>query len=63
MSKTSPGWARPLMAKKHHYFAEGESTSICGGWMYFGNEREPDTFESPDDCKKCRRKLKKGGSK
>ncbi|EOL2655459.1 hypothetical protein INU31_RS25690, partial [Escherichia coli] len=33
------------MAKKHHYFAEGESTSICGGWMYFGNEREPDTFE------------------
>ncbi|EOA7785615.1 hypothetical protein ACIL5P_005335, partial [Escherichia coli] len=28
---------------------------------YFGNEREPDTFESPDDCKKCRRKLNKGG--
>ncbi|EOJ5246469.1 hypothetical protein ACM3EE_005642, partial [Escherichia coli] len=27
----------------------------------FGNEREPDTFESPDDCKKCRRKLNKGG--
>ncbi|EPP0394159.1 hypothetical protein ACUJ13_005292, partial [Escherichia coli] len=24
-------------------------------------EREPDTFESPDDCKKCRRKLNKGG--
>ncbi|EEY7015568.1 hypothetical protein E9T65_004957 [Escherichia coli] len=50
------------MAKKHHYFAEGEITSICGGWMYFGNEREPDTFESPDDCKKCRRKLNKGGN-
>ncbi|MDX1857191.1 hypothetical protein SFA64_00085 [Escherichia coli] len=46
--------------EKHHYFAEGEITSICGGWMYFGNEREPDTFESPDDCKKCRRKLNKG---
>ena len=61
MSKTYPGWARPLMAKKHHYFAEGEITSTCGGWMYFGNEREPDTFESPDDCKKCRRKLNKGG--
>lgn len=63
VSKKSQGWARPLMAKKHHYFAEGEVTSICGGWMYFGNEREPDTFESPDDCKKCRRKLNKGGSK
>ncbi|EDZ8927967.1 hypothetical protein FWN46_08010 [Salmonella enterica] len=51
------GWARPINASKHHYFTEGATTSICGRWMYFGHNREPDTFESPDDCATCRRKL------
>ena len=58
MSKKA-GWARPINASKHHYFAEDEATSICGRWMYFGHDREPDTFESPDDCVACRRKLNK----
>lgn len=58
MSKKA-GWARPGSATKHHYFEEGEVTSICRRWMYFGDNREPDTFESPDDCVACRRKLNK----
>lgn len=51
------GWARPLMGSKHHYFKENETESICGRWMLYGDDREPDTFESPDDCKACRKKL------
>ncbi|EAT2562205.1 hypothetical protein EI761_18120 [Salmonella enterica] len=46
-----------MNASKHHYFTEGAVTSICGRWMHFGHNREPDTFESPDDCAACRRKL------
>lgn len=29
MSKKA-GWARPINASKHHFFAEDEVTSICG---------------------------------
>ncbi|EBR3877723.1 hypothetical protein T062_18840 [Salmonella enterica subsp. arizonae] len=53
------GWVRPVNASKHHFFTENETTSICGRWMHFGHNREPDTFESPDDCVACRRKLNK----
>lgn len=53
------GWSRPLNSKKHHYFEEGSSESICGKWLFFGGSREPDTFESPDDCAACRKKLNK----
>lgn len=52
------GWGFPALAKKAHYFQEGSATSICGGWMYTG-PREPDEFESSDDCKTCRKKLAK----
>lgn len=55
----SAGWARPAKSRKYHYFARDEVTSICRRWMYSG-EREPDSFESPDDCAVCRRKLNKG---
>ncbi|ELD0485488.1 hypothetical protein QUQ58_002004 [Escherichia coli] len=58
MSERAAGWGRPARSKKYHYFAENEVTSICRRWMYFG-EREPDSFESPDDCAVCRRKLNK----
>ncbi|MFH2431889.1 hypothetical protein [Citrobacter freundii] len=61
MSKKA-GWARPLNANKHHFFAENEATSVCGRWMYFGHDREPDTFESPDDCVVCRKKLSNGNA-
>ncbi|HEY2452849.1 MAG TPA: hypothetical protein VGI71_09550 [Scandinavium sp.] len=57
-NKRAAGWARPVNANKHHYFKAGELTSICGRWMLFSDNREPDTFESPDDCTACRRKLK-----
>lgn len=42
-----------------HYFEKNEVTSICRCWMYFGTDREPDTFESPDDCTACRHKVNK----
>ncbi len=61
MSKRNAGWARPLNSRKHHFFKEDEVTSICGRWMMFGDGREPDTFESPDDCAACRKKLSKEG--
>ncbi|HIB9845944.1 TPA: hypothetical protein ACWZIO_003183 [Escherichia coli] len=58
MSEKTAGWARPANSRKYHYFARDEVTSICRRWMYSG-EREPDSFESPDDCVVCRRKLNK----
>lgn len=57
--KRIAGWARPINANKHHYFKENEMTSICGKWMLFSDNREPDTFESADDCAACRKKINK----
>lgn len=51
------GWARPLNSKKHHFFRDG--ASVCGKWMLFSKDLEPDTFKSPDDCAACRKKLEK----
>lgn len=53
------GWARPLNSRRHHFFKAGEITSICGKWMLYSDNREPDTFESPDDCASCRKKINK----
>ena len=53
------GWVYPLNARKAHYFYN-ELVSLCRGWMMFSlGAAKPDTFESPDDCKTCRRKLTK----
>ncbi|EOK4660119.1 TPA: hypothetical protein ACHKAS_004615, partial [Escherichia coli] len=30
MNSLPAGWARPLMARKHHFFKTGENISICG---------------------------------
>lgn len=49
------GWGRPVNSSKHHYFKERRS--VCGKWMYFSNDLEPDSFESPDDCRACRKKI------
>lgn len=57
MSQYPAGWARPLASRKHHYFEEDTTISICGRWMLARPEREPDDFESADDCKACRRKI------
>ncbi|HEY3591901.1 MAG TPA: hypothetical protein VGL07_17810 [Buttiauxella sp.] len=62
-SNLTAGWARPLNSRKHHFFKEGEAVSICGKWMLVNPVREPDTFESPDDCLACRRKLTKEQAK
>jgi hypothetical protein len=51
------GWARPLNSRKHHYFRKRQS--VCGKWMLFNDNLEPDTFASPDDCVACRRALDK----
>lgn len=59
MNNRKAGWSRPINCNKHHFFGEDEITSICGKWMYFGHDRETDTFESPDDCADCRRQLNK----
>ncbi|HDX3854813.1 TPA: hypothetical protein RXP54_003056 [Escherichia coli] len=59
MNSLPAGWARPLVARKHHFFKTGENISICGRWLYLAHNREPDTFESPDDCAECRRRLNK----
>lgn len=49
-------------ARKAHYFAEGETRSLCGKWGRFNRPDaglEPETGPSIDDCAACRRKLDK----
>lgn len=58
MATLSKGWGFPLLAKKGHYFAEGEAISLCGKWMYTG-EREPSLTWVTSQCQQCRKRLKK----
>lgn len=51
------GWVCLANSNKYHYIRD--SRSLCGKWMYLGNIFYADEFESPDDCKSCRNKLKK----
>lgn len=50
------GWGSPMLAKKAHYFILSES--LCGRWLYFG-DLEAATYESPNDCAECTRRLAK----
>jgi len=55
----SEGWAWPLNSRKAHYFEEGRS--LCGRWMFFGSQDQPEGLgEQPgkDDCVVCWRKAK-----
>jgi hypothetical protein len=52
-----PGWARPILAKKAHYFTK-DKMSLCRKWYFSGNQEQGDPFlDSPDDCRECRRKF------
>jgi hypothetical protein len=57
MGELKEGWVCLTNANKYHYIRDARS--LCGKWGYFGNIFDADTFESPDDCKSCRAKLKK----
>lgn len=50
------GWGFPALARKAHYFDEGELVCICRRWLYSG-VRDPGDTASPDDCVTCRRLL------
>lgn len=54
MGELIQGWGFPTNSRKAHFFLASEPISVCGKWMYSGT-RTPDEFESPDDCKPCRR--------
>ena len=52
------GWARPLGARKWHYFWGGAGLSLC--WRgYWTGERTAREQNSPDNCELCARKLEK----
>jgi len=52
------GWQKPWNARKWHYFVDGES--LCGRWLLLGwKEWLTGNDDSPDNCKKCRERLKK----
>ncbi len=50
------GWGYPLLAKKAHYFQEGEAISLCGKWMFTG-ERFTEASDCKWHCVACGRKL------
>ncbi len=56
-NQENEGWVFLVNSKKAHYFRNGRS--LCKKWGYMGNTFEKDEFESPDDCKDCRRRLNK----
>ncbi len=52
------GWTWLINSKKWHYF-DKDGRSLCGRWLTFGREFEQGNDNSPDNCKACRRELKK----
>lgn len=55
------GWRFPSASRKAHAYAEGETTSLCGRWLYSGpTQASLDAPASPDDCAACRRKVDAG---
>jgi len=52
------GWGYVNQSPKWHYFIDGRS--LCGKWLGLGlGELEQGKDDSPDNCKECRRRLKK----
>lgn len=52
----------PALSKKHHLFKDGDAISICGGWMYAGEQYDIDLTKfgtQKDDCKGCAKKYAK----
>jgi hypothetical protein len=54
--KNKEGWTWLFNSKKWHYFRENKS--LCGGFMLLGRPRlEQGNNTSPDNCKRCLKKL------
>ena len=56
MAEKKEGWEYKYKSPKWHYFKNGQS--ICGKWMYLGDDLEKGNNNSPDNCKSCIKKLK-----
>jgi hypothetical protein len=56
--KLPAGWAFPGLARKCHWFDEGEITSRCGRWMHSGPRSDGDAPGGPDDCAPCVKSLR-----
>ena len=50
-----PGWARPMISRKWHWFEAGKTISICGRYGYLADDREQGEDDSPDNCAACRK--------
>lgn len=50
------GWGWPMLAKKAHYYEQGQSQSACGRWWFTG-EREDDKDDHADNCAACRKRI------
>ncbi len=58
MADTKEGWTYLINTPKWHYLVDGKS--LCGRWANFGKpELEQGNDGSPDNCKACRKALKK----
>lgn len=56
--KRTEGWGviRPGDRKAHYY---RDLWSLCRKIGFYNGDLEPDEHESSDDCKECRRKLRR----
>ncbi len=53
------GWGKPRYLRKWHYFTNGEGFSLCADVPFFHGQIEDRAEDSPDNCAKCKRRLKK----
>lgn len=60
------GWAMPVLgvgvgpnAKAHYYSAGVRGASLCGKYVMLGGTREDFAHDSPDNCKRCKDRLRK----
>lgn len=59
-SKITDGWGWPLNSNKAHYFVDGRS--LCAKWL-FRDDCAAGTYDSPNNCKECARRLQKEAAK
>ena len=55
MSELNQGWGFPDNSRRAHYFLEGQSISLCGRWVWFG-ERFDDKHDHHLNCAACKKK-------
>ncbi len=54
-----PGWGRPLVSRKWHYFPAGETFALCGRIGFYFAPRKQGQHESTEHCAECKRRLAK----